>query len=132
MASEFSVLDDGFLRVTAIDPHPQTIDPACLNLSTSAHCGLDLSSATSHERTPAPSTSDHVDTLIYSGEVLSNDQAQPHSLTSDVESSSADTSGGNSSGSENGDRSKFEEDPLIRMEKDECQLQENQTSSFAL
>ncbi|RSL89215.1 hypothetical protein CEP51_001319 [Fusarium floridanum] len=85
-------------------------------------------------RTPAPSTSDHVDTLIYSGEVLSNDQAQPHSLTSDVESSSADTSGGNSSGSENGDRSKFEEDPLIRMEKDEFwqQLQENQTSSFAL
>ncbi|RSL71214.1 hypothetical protein CEP53_001593 [Fusarium sp. AF-6] len=65
-------------------------------------------------RTPAPSASDHVDTLIYSGEVLSNDQAQPHSFTSDVESSSADTSGGNSSGSENGDRSKFEEDPLIQ------------------
>ncbi|RMJ19797.1 hypothetical protein CDV36_000454 [Fusarium kuroshium] len=57
MASEFSVLDNGFLRVTAIDPHPQTIDPACLNLSTSADCGLDLSSATSHEVFQAPTPS---------------------------------------------------------------------------
>ncbi|KAI8714555.1 hypothetical protein NCS52_01175500 [Fusarium sp. LHS14.1] len=67
-----------------------------------------------------PSTSDDVDSLIYSSEVPSNDQAQLHSFTSDVESSSADTSGGNSSRSDNRDRSKFEEDPLIRMEKDEC------------
>lgn len=59
--------------------------------------------------------------MISLGEVLSNDdQAQLHSFTSDVESSSADTSGGNSSGSGKRDRSKFEEDPLIRMEKDEC------------
>ncbi|KAI8657693.1 hypothetical protein NCS57_01148000 [Fusarium keratoplasticum] len=69
---------------------------------------------------PVLDVSDDVGSLISSGEVLSHDQAQLHSFISDVESSSADTSGGNNSGSENSERFKFEEDPLIRMKRDEC------------
>lgn len=48
MAMDLPVLDGDFLpRTSEMDPHPQTIDPACLSLPTSAHSGLDLSSATS-------------------------------------------------------------------------------------
>ncbi|KAI8659662.1 hypothetical protein NCS56_01183800 [Fusarium sp. Ph1] len=50
MAMDLPVLDGGFLPGTSeTEPHLQTIDPACLSLLTSAHSGLDLSSATSHE-----------------------------------------------------------------------------------
>lgn len=50
MAMDLPVLDDGFLSgTTEMDPHLQTIDPACLSLPTSANSGLDLFSATSHE-----------------------------------------------------------------------------------
>ncbi|KAJ4233362.1 hypothetical protein NW759_002139 [Fusarium solani] len=50
MAMDPPVLDGGFLPgMSEMDPPLQTIDPACLSLPTSAHSGLDLSSATSHQ-----------------------------------------------------------------------------------
>lgn len=67
-----------------------------------------------------PVPSDDVDSLTYSGEVLINDQAQAHSLTSDDDSSSADTSSGSISGTENGYGLRYREDAIIRMRKDEC------------
>lgn len=50
MAMDLSTLSDGFLPGAAeMDPHLQTVDPACLTLPTSTHSGLDVSSTTLHE-----------------------------------------------------------------------------------
>ncbi|KAJ3458304.1 hypothetical protein MRS44_012413 [Fusarium solani] len=113
--------DEPLPPATGMDSHLDSIDPALLVLPATTDSGFDPSLATSNESgNPVPVPSDDVDSLTYSGEVLINDQAQAHSLTSDDDSSSADTSSGSISGTENGYGLRYREDAIIRMRKDEC------------